>query len=154
VATECIIASAFEDGKEVLVPVMPNGVPNEVPSDMPEVSTILLHTHISPATRFISDSFGIPTPAYFVDNLLQPASYLDSHDCIIVPLLGFDEECYRLGYGKGHYDRFLAEVLAHIPSIQTIGLGYECQRVERVITEPHDILLSTIISEKRVYVSL
>jgi 5-formyltetrahydrofolate cyclo-ligase len=138
VATERVIARAFEDGKRVVVPITS---PN---------SKELLYTEIFPTTRFIPDSFGIPTPEYDSANLLHPPLILTLQDCIIIPLLGFDEQCYRLGYGKGYYDRFLADVLERIPNIPTIGFAFECQHEERVIIEPHDIPLSMILTEKRV----
>jgi 5-formyltetrahydrofolate cyclo-ligase len=142
VATERIIARAFEAGKRVIVPITPSNAPR------------LLHAEISPTTRFIPDSFGIPTPEHDESTLVNPTSILTPQDCIIVPLLGFDEHCFRLGYGKGHYDRFLGEIFVGTPQITTLGLAFECQCVERIITEAHDIPLSMICTEERVFSSL
>jgi 5-formyltetrahydrofolate cyclo-ligase len=138
VATERVITRAFEAGKRVIVPITPSNAPT------------LLHAEIFPTTRFIPDSFGIPTPEYDASTIVNPVSVFTPQDCIIVPLLGFDEHCYRLGYGKGHYDRFLAEVFADTPQITTLGLAFECQRVESIITEAHDVPLSIICTEERV----
>jgi 5-formyltetrahydrofolate cyclo-ligase len=137
VATAQIIASALREGKQVIVPVTP---PH---------SYTLLHTIVSSETLFKPDYNGIPTPTDDIVHLVNPASHLTSEDCILVPLLGFDEQCHRVGYGKGYYDRFLTEILASIPSIQTIGLAFEIQRVELVITEAHDVPLCEIITEQR-----
>jgi hypothetical protein len=63
---------------------------------------------------------------------------------LIVPLLGFDAEGYRLGYGGGHYDRTLA---AMVPRPLTIGVGYALGRLETIYPQPHDIPLDAIVTE-------
>lgn len=64
-------------------------------------------------------------------------------DIVIVPLLAFDADCYRLGYGAGHYDRTLA---AH-PHIKAFGFAYGAQFVEDVGREDHDWPLQAVITE-------
>ncbi len=64
-------------------------------------------------------------------------------DVLIVPLLAFDGDCYRLGYGAGHYDRTLA---AH-PHIKAFGFAYGAQFVEDVAKEAHDWPLQAVITE-------
>lgn len=49
---------------------------------------------------------------------------LDSIDLVLVPGLAFDEKGYRLGYGKGYYDR----LLSRIPQVHTIGVGFAEQK--------------------------
>jgi len=65
-------------------------------------------------------------------------------DALIVPLVGFDEERYRLGYGGGYYDRTLA-VLA--PRPYCIGLGFESGRLRSVFPQPHDTRMDVIVTE-------
>lgn len=65
-------------------------------------------------------------------------------DVIIVPSLAFDERLYRLGWGGGWYDRFLAGQ----PKALKIGLCFANGRVEHIPDEPHDIRLDKIITEK------
>ncbi len=65
------------------------------------------------------------------------------YDIIIVPVVGFDQENYRLGRGGGWYDRFLAVQ----PAAKKIGLAYNWSCVERLPHEPHDIPLDRIITE-------
>lgn len=55
-------------------------------------------------------------------------------DMILVPGLAFDKKGYRLGYGGGYYDQFLAN---HLKAIK-IGVIYPFQYVDVVPTEPHD----------------
>jgi len=62
---------------------------------------------------------------------------------LIIPLLAFDGDCYRLGYGAGHYDRTLA---AH-PHIKAFGFAYGAQFVEDVAKEAHDWPLQAVITE-------
>jgi len=62
-------------------------------------------------------------------------------DIIIVPGLAFDAEHYRLGYGGGYYDAFLAE---H-PNAYTVGVCYSFQHIETVPKEVHDACLSTVL---------
>ncbi len=65
-------------------------------------------------------------------------------DLIIVPVLGFDKDNYRLGLGGGWYDRFLAAQ----PQALKIGLAFRDSFVaEGLPREPHDIPLDTIITE-------
>jgi len=65
---------------------------------------------------------------------------------ILVPLLGFDRRGYRLGYGGGFYDRYLAGSGA-----VAIGLALSCQEIPLeeggVPVEPHDIPMAAIITE-------
>lgn len=65
-------------------------------------------------------------------------------DVLLVPLLGFDDAGYRLGYGGGYYDRTLA---AMNPRPRTIGIGYAHARLESIQPQPHDIPMDAIITE-------
>lgn len=66
---------------------------------------------------------------------------------LLVPLVGFDEKGYRLGYGGGYYDR----TLASFPTRPlAIGVGYEFARLETIHPQSHDIPMSLIVTEGRV----
>ncbi|WP_183435515.1 5-formyltetrahydrofolate cyclo-ligase [Methylobacterium sp. R2-1] len=65
-------------------------------------------------------------------------------DLLIVPLVGFDREGYRLGYGGGFYDRTIA-AMPERP--RTIGVGFELGRLETIYPQPHDIALEMIVTE-------
>lgn len=69
---------------------------------------------------------------------------------LLVPLLAFDGGCFRLGYGKGHYDRVLARLRVGGGQACAFGLAYEAQRVLRVPTEGHDQKLDGVITERGV----
>lgn len=61
---------------------------------------------------------------------------------IVVPVVGFDDNNMRLGYGQGNYDEFLVQCS---PSASIIGVAFKEQHVACVYPEPHDIALPDII---------
>lgn len=67
-------------------------------------------------------------------------------DVILVPVLAFDPQLNRLGFGGGWYDRFL---LIQTESVK-IGLAYELQRADSLPVEPHDIRLDMVITERQI----
>ncbi|MFW6077761.1 MAG: 5-formyltetrahydrofolate cyclo-ligase [Hyphomicrobiales bacterium] len=69
-------------------------------------------------------------------------------DVTLVPVVGFSEDGYRLGYGGGYFDRTLA-VLA--PRPLAIGVGLEIQRLETIHPMPHDIRLDAIMTERATF---
>ena len=74
------------------------------------------------------------------------ASVLDP-DILLVPLSAFDRTGHRIGYGAGHYDRWL---VAHPPRL-AIGLAWDCQLVDDLPTEPHDVPLHAVVTPTRLY---
>jgi len=68
-------------------------------------------------------------------------------DTVFVPLLGFTAQCDRLGQGGGHYDRWLAAN----PHAQTMGLAWDCQLVDSLPVEAHDIRLGAVVTPTRFY---
>ena len=70
-------------------------------------------------------------------------------DAVIVPMVAFDSDFQRLGYGGGNYDEYLGLISREATtgsSAIIIGVAFETQRVDRVPTEPHDLPLPCIIS--------
>lgn len=68
------------------------------------------------------------------------------YDLIILPVVGFDRRGFRLGYGGGYYDKFLAKNRCR----QIIGLAYSFLEVEQIPEEPHDQKMQIIITEKEI----
>lgn len=67
-------------------------------------------------------------------------------EVLIVPLLAFDAQGHRLGYGGGFYDRTLAGLRARGP-VLAIGFAFSAQEVAQVPTEPTDQRLDAIVTE-------
>jgi len=65
-------------------------------------------------------------------------------DAIVVPGIAFDKRGYRIGYGKGFYDKFLKE----FKGIK-IGVAFDCCITEKIDNEKHDIAMDYVVSEKR-----
>lgn len=72
----------------------------------------------------------------------QP-SYIEASQIThaLIPGLAFDSLHFRLGYGKGYYDRWLAQN----PHILSIGVGFHEQYIPRLPSESHDIALQQVI---------
>ena len=129
VDTRPLISDALAHGKRVAVPIV---VPKAA-----ELAHAWLDTLAADA--LIPGAFGTFNPRD-----LRPAA-LGDWDLVIVPLLAFDRRGYRLGYGKGYYDRLLAA-----GSVTTIGIGFAEQEIDMLPAEPHDIALDWIVTEREV----
>ena len=70
---------------------------------------------------------------------------------MLVPLLGFDQRCMRLGYGGGFYDRTLEALSDKGIRPLTLGVAFEAQRTESLPVEPHDKPLDAVLSETTLY---
>ncbi|MBU3742187.1 MAG: 5-formyltetrahydrofolate cyclo-ligase [Candidatus Kapabacteria bacterium] len=129
------IEYAWGTGKDVFVPVVDRA------------TTTLLHVKVTYDTAWRESAYGIHEPVDYMPSDLADATSFGPSSVIIVPLLAFDVQCHRLGYGKGFYDAFLRDVTA-----PTIGLAYEFQRVRSLPVESHDVALSCVATEQRLYI--
>jgi 5,10-methenyltetrahydrofolate synthetase len=64
---------------------------------------------------------------------------------VIAPVVGYDEENYRLGYGGGFFDRTLA---AAPKKPLVIGVGYAASRIRTIYPQPHDIKMDVIVTDE------
>jgi 5-formyltetrahydrofolate cyclo-ligase len=64
-------------------------------------------------------------------------------DVMLVPLLAYDARGFRLGYGKGCYDRTIPLLRQQKPVV-AIGVAYDGQRLDRVPTDVHDVPLDQV----------
>ncbi len=78
---------------------------------------------------------GIPFPAHGAK--VEPSTF-------VIPVVAFDREFFRLGYGAGYYDRTLG-VAPHRPT--AIGVGFELSRVETIYPQAHDVPMDMIVTE-------
>lgn len=128
VNTQPIIQNLWEQNKSVYLPVC-----------HPFVDNHLLFLKYTPQTQLIKNAFDILEPRLNVNHVL-PYQKLD---VIFTPLVAFDERGYRIGMGKGYYDRLLAHYQDH--QILPIGLAFQCQKIEKVKNQDWDIKLPDII---------
>ncbi|MCW3465381.1 5-formyltetrahydrofolate cyclo-ligase [Chitinophaga nivalis] len=102
----------------------------------------MTHYHWEANTILVKNRFGIPEPA-------QGTPVIPSDlDLVFVPLLAFDRQGHRVGYGKGMYDRFLKECRS---GVRTIGLSL-FEPVARILdTDPWDVPLQTVVTPGHIY---
>ena len=89
---------------------------------------------------------------------LEPGVFGTSHphagqpvvdpDFIVAPLAAFDRRGGRIGYGAGHYDRAIADLIARNRAFALAGIAFAAQEVEQVPLEPHDVRLPLIATER------
>lgn len=92
-----------------------------------------------PDTPMKEGAYGIPVPINARAVML---------DAIIIPMVGFDQQGYRLGYGSGYFDRTLA---TYYPQPLTIGIAFEMQRLKNLYPQPHDIAMHYIVTEVDIF---
>ena len=84
------------------------------------------------------NKFGIP----------EPISKMVKHpDILLVPLVAFDKNFNRIGYGGGFYDRYINKIRKQ-KKVLTIGFAYSFQKVNRIPIDNYDIGLDFIITNK------
>jgi 5-formyltetrahydrofolate cyclo-ligase len=94
---------------------------------------------VSSPDELICDSFNIKAPKYETDIYTPKPS-----DIIIVPAMSYDKKGFRLGYGKGFYDRFLPDFMG-----TKIGLCYYDFISDSLPTGRFDMSVDIIITEKK-----
>ena len=124
-----LIFDMFRQGKSVIVPKCMPGARN--------LNSIRIYSldELKPA------KFGIMEPDYDPEREVKPERF----DMIIVPLLAFDRNGGRLGFGGGYFDSLLGQCTCPV-----IGFAYSFQEVERIPMEKHDRRLTIIITEKEI----
>ncbi|MBQ8214375.1 MAG: 5-formyltetrahydrofolate cyclo-ligase [Clostridia bacterium] len=96
---------------------------------------------LEPDARLVMGAYRIPEPAQNA-----PLCQLDEHTLCILPGLTFDKSGKRLGYGKGYYDRFLADFKGI-----TAGAVYENLLSDDIPTEEHDRSVGLLFTEAQRY---
>ena len=72
-------------------------------------------------------------------------------DIILVPLVGFNEKLYRLGRGKGFYDKTFVNIKSETKRPVLWGVGFEMQKTNLNFQEKHDAKLDKIFTETKIY---
>ena len=85
------------------------------------------------------NKFGIPEPTS--GKMVVP-------NILLVPLVAFDKNNNRIGYGGGFYDRYIKKI-KKIKRIITIGLAYSFQRINQIPADKYDVKLDFIVINKK-----
>jgi 5-formyltetrahydrofolate cyclo-ligase len=94
-----------------------------------------------PGDELAKGSFGVHEP--------HPDAPVAYPDALLVPLAAFDRRGGRIGYGKGHFDRAIAELETR-HAVLVVGLAYSVQEIDEVPVEPHDCKLDAVVTEREV----
>ena len=127
VETDDLLERLLHAGKHVCAPVVDTEQNRLIPRRIQEAETAL-----------VRHRYGMLEP-----NTACPLVPITELQLIIVPGIAFDCKGYRLGYGKGFYDRFLSECSHAIP----IGLAYQIQVVEDTFPQVWDVPVQHIFTE-------
>ena len=87
----------------------------------------------------IINKYGIPEP---ISNKIQYPNIL------LVPLVAYDKELNRLGYGGGFYDRYIKKIRKK-KNVITIGFSYSFQKIKKIKINKHDIKLDFVLTNKK-----
>ena len=87
------------------------------------------------------NKYGIPEP--ISKKIINP-------NILLIPLVAFDSELNRLGYGGGYYDRYLSKNLNYKKIIK-IGISYSFQKFQNLPTNQYDMKLDHVITEKNFF---
>ena len=101
--------------------------------------TPLIFREWHPGVKLVEGPLGIPYPAE--SDEVAP-------DNVLLPMVGWDGDGYRLGYGGAFFDRTLA-ALAKRPRV--IGVAYEQAYLKTIHPQPHDIPVDFVVTERGVY---
>ena len=136
------IESQKEINTEYILQILAGKDKNIVLSKSDFSTREMTHFLLTDNTTIKKNSYDIPEP---IDGLEVPVFKID---VVFVPLLAFDENGNRVGYGKGFYDKFLAECK---PEILKIGLSFF--ESEKVISDVlnTDIQLDLCVTPTKVY---
>ena len=135
IETRPLIEAAWRQNKRIYLPVL-------------QGDGTLLFAAYTPRSVLRPNRYRIPEPETKPD---LPALSACEMDVLIIPLVGFDRRCQRIGMGAGYYDRTLAGCGRDKPV--RIGLAYEFQQVATVPARDWDIPMHKIVTENMVYTS-
>ena len=129
VSTGEIFKKALSDGKKVAFPVCENG------------EGAMSFYFVRSEEELEEGMYSIPSPKKECEKFISEKNAL-----CIVPGLSFDKKGYRLGYGKGYYDRFLSSFEG-----LSVGLCYESMLCEELPTDDFDKNVDCLITDKKIY---
>lgn len=121
-----LLHALYERGLTIALPVVPR-----------EGHVLIFRAH-HPGGELHRAGFGLLEPG--------PEAEAVTPSVLLVPLLAFDRQGRRLGYGGGYYDTTLKHLRARDPGVTAIGIGFDEQELPEVPWEPHDELLDWVLT--------
>ena len=114
----------------------------------PARGRVLGFTHMTDRDDWTHNRYDIPEHAVW-----RPKVRARRLDILFMPLLGFDQQGYRMGMGGGYYDTSLAFLRQRKAWRRPflIGVAFEAQRVEALPVDPWDVPLDAVLTERQVY---
>jgi len=106
----------------------------------------LLFAPFNDNTPMIDNRFNIKEPDVDPSHYIMPMEL----DAVLVPLLGFDKDCNRMGMGGGFYDRSFAQRREQQGKPVLIGVAYDQQQTDTVFPDWWDVALDMVVTESRV----
>lgn len=128
ICVDSVIEDAISKGKKVALPVCTDTDGN------------MDYYYIHSLDDLITGFFSVREP----DTNFCKICHDFSNSICVVPGIAFDKNGYRLGYGKGYYDRFLKKT-----ALVSVGLCYNELVVEKIPNEKYDIPVDYIITQDR-----
>ena len=125
VETDPILGEARRHGKRVYIPCLDSKKKQ------------ILAIEVTGKEKLEPNRYGILEPPFEAKRVGDPKNL----DLVIVPGLGFDAQGGRLGRGEGYFDRFLAEA----KRAYKMGLAFECQIIDRIPRESHDVVMDEVL---------
>ena len=126
---------ALSEGKSCFLPI--------IQQDNPEFVSFAPY---DANTELVPNKWGIAEPS--TSEIISPTNF----DVVFVPLVGFSKDCFRLGMGKGFYDRtFSFKIFNRRSSPMLVGLAHESQLVDSFPVESWDVRLDAVATERHIY---
>ncbi|MDK2891206.1 MAG: 5-formyltetrahydrofolate cyclo-ligase [Methanoculleus sp.] len=125
--TRGLIAALDRRGVRVVVPIIERETCSLRLSYLPDPAVLV------PSTFDVPEPIGHELPA-------RP----EDVEVVVIPMLAFDAEGNRLGYGAGYYDRFLCRY----PHPKKIGIAFSCQQAQSIPADENDVKMDCIVTEK------
>ncbi len=136
ISTQTIFNHLFEQKKNCYLPKLKPFKPNRL-WFMPYCENSLM----------VNNRYGIPE----VDATLNNAITVSKIDLVLLPLVAFDKNGNRLGMGGGFYDATFAHLKNSLNRPIFIGLAYDAQQVDNLPSDPWDLPLDGVCTEKQFY---
>lgn len=131
-----LLMYALGEGKSCFLPVIAQ-----------ENAELVSFAPFDEKTKLSNSQWGIAEPPA-PDTAPSPTDF----DVVFVPLVGFDKHCFRLGMGKGFYDRtFSFKIFNRQSRPLLIGLAHECQLTEPFEVQSWDVRLDAVITAQKIY---